>query len=290
MSSNTTTTPTGFFSLPAEIRNVIYAHVLEDGPSIHITGDANHTPSIPLLEAHPLIASEAGPMQLSHRTFHFDFDEADDSYDGAQELSKWLLTLGPSGLRTLNRVTISHADRFTLTLHRETVNDKSTFIIENLTMATDKPWVYPNRPFATFRLPSQHPLTAPYDDRFIRASINQAISSVYLDDESDIKSSCEHNLVNGLARFLLHCDNTRCWDFHTQAATALQFVTGETMFMKRYIWMMAETDRAAAFCGIYAVNAVLEERRVHQMQALPVPWRPWYEPCAPNQDDEDEED
>ncbi|KAK3628946.1 hypothetical protein LTR22_022139 [Elasticomyces elasticus] len=279
MSSNSTTTPTGFFSLPAELRNVVYAHVLEDGPSIHITGDANHTPSIPLLEAHPLIASEAGPMQLEHCPFRFDLS-ADDIYRGAQDASRWLVTLGSSAVRNLNRLIISHTDRFTLTLRREVVDGKPTFVVDDLSMAADlkRPWVYRLTRNGPRVHAGHYPQTASHDDQFIRASINQALHDLYLNNEVDLGSYYGHNLIGGLAQFLLHCDGSTCWDYDPQSKSAMHFIVEETRFMRRYVWRNACGGPEAVCAGVVAVNRQHEERFGQQVQALPVVWRPWYEP------------
>ncbi|KAK3644977.1 hypothetical protein LTR56_009364 [Elasticomyces elasticus] len=277
--ANSTTTPTGFFSLPAELRNVVYAHVLEDGPSIHITGDANHTPSIPLLEAHPLIASEAGPMQLEHCPFRFDLS-ADDIYRGAQDASRWLVTLGSSAVRNLNRLIISHTDRFTLTLRREVVDGKPTFVVDDLSMAADlkRPWVYRLTRNGPRVHAGHYPQTASHDDQFIRASINQALHDLYLNNEVDLGSYYGHNLIGGLAQFLLHCDGSTCWDYDPQSKSAMHFIVEETRFMRRYVWRNACGGPEAVCAGVVAVNRQHEERFGQQVQALPVVWRPWYEP------------
>ncbi|TKA61989.1 hypothetical protein B0A55_09988 [Friedmanniomyces simplex] len=101
-------------------------------------------------------------------------------------------------------------------------------VLKNLTIAKDQPW---NRP----GIPVWSGSETPHDLTPIRASIASALEAMYSSTSLDLASYTEHNLVPGLAQFLLSTSPAFRWRFDPDCASALQFITGATKFYE--VWL-----------------------------------------------------
>ncbi|KAK0362415.1 hypothetical protein LTR59_008850 [Friedmanniomyces endolithicus] len=243
---SSSTKPTGFSSLPAELRNQIYSLALNDSPPIRITNSTNDTTDLALLQASPQIRSEAGPMCWSRGTFQFELT-AQDILLNAPFASRWLSAFGTHRIRYIKELTISHADRFSVTLgHEMLANRKPALVLKQLTMAgADDAG---NLPGSASR---------PLNLTEIRASISSALTAMYCDADLDLDlaSYTEHNLVSGLAQFLHFIDQPYTSSLHPKYESALQFITGGTRFYE--MWLGGKS-----FCYGIESEVRTEEARV----------------------------
>ncbi|KAK1085746.1 hypothetical protein LTR33_001921 [Friedmanniomyces endolithicus] len=255
MSSNpsSSTKPTGFSSLPAELRNKIYTLALHDSPPIHITSSTNDITDLALLQASPQTRSEAGPMRWSHSSFHFDLTTQDILLN-APFASRWLSAFGTHRIRYIKELTISHADRFSVTLgHEMMANRKPALVLKQLTMtgADDAG----NLPGSASR---------PLNLAEVRASISSALTAMYCDADLDLAFYTEHNLVSGLAQFLHFVDHPYTSSLSAKYESALQFITGGTRFYE--MWLGGKF-----FCHDIRSEVRTEEARVAwESSELPV--------------------
>ncbi|KAK0256653.1 hypothetical protein LTR91_003951 [Friedmanniomyces endolithicus] len=221
---SSSTKPTGFSNLPAELRNQIYSLALHDSPPIRITNSTNDITDLALLQASPQICSEAGPMRWSRSTFHFDLTTQDILLN-APFASRWLSAFGTHRIRYVKELTISHADRFSVTLgHEMMANHKPALVLKKLTMASADD---------AGNLPGS--VSRPLNLAEVRASISSALTAMYADADLDLASYTEHNLVSGLAQFLHFVDRPFAASLDQNYESALQFITGGTRFYEMWL-------------------------------------------------------
>ncbi|KAK3072385.1 hypothetical protein LTR53_006926 [Teratosphaeriaceae sp. CCFEE 6253] len=238
------TRPTGFFDLPAELRNIIYDHALKDSTVLRPVNGIDQLASLPLLAADPRIRAEAEQMHFMSSSFHFELGE-DDIHEGSPAASRWLYNLahtdaGGFGVRHLRSLTISHGTRFSLTLGHERVDGRPTLRVKDLTMTALLPWEQEGVPVD----PDSHNVGR------ARRSIHRALKKMYLDPQLDLGSYSEHNLIGGLAQFLIHVSGLFRWNFDNGYEGALEFVTGGARWKKgNYRVRSAKRDFAEGHDG-----------------------------------------
>ena len=194
----------GLFDLPPEVRNQIYELALRhDVRPLESDSDAGTA----LLRASPQVHEEALEIHFRQATFVLELT-AEEIVAGVPDASRWLWTLGHERLRYIQGLKISHESQgrpeFTLELRQTMVEGWPMLKVESLSVPQMQEHMArwnsdPSNQLAGLSL---------YGDTLAvaRDSIDRALRTLFLDHrEVDLLSFCGHNLVGGLARYMLGC-------------------------------------------------------------------------------------